>query len=193
MPLLAQALAATAAPAELRAKLEAFIELFARWNARINLSAARDPTAIAAQVADSLYLTPHLAGAGRVLDVGSGGGLPVVVAALRWPELSFTALEPVHKKHAFLRTAARELGLRNLRALAQRLEQHPEHDYDVATSRATFDLVEWVTLGLARVRPGGWVLAMEGQRRDDLPADWQRHDYAFEDKARAIIVARRPA
>ncbi len=192
MPALARALTATAAPAELRARLEEFIELFARWNARINLSAARDRAAIAAHVADSLYLTPHLAGARSVLDVGSGGGLPVVVAALRWPELSFTALEPVHKKHAFLRTAARELGLPNLRPLALRLEQHPERDYDVATSRATFDLVEWVTLGLARVRPGGWVLAMEGHRRDDLPADWQRHDYALDDKTRAIIVARRP-
>jgi 16S rRNA (guanine527-N7)-methyltransferase len=178
---------------EARAKLAAFIELFARWNGRINLSAARDLPAISAQVADSLYITPHLAGAAAALDVGSGGGLPVVMAAICWPALELTALEPVHKKHAFLRTAARELGLTNLRALPSRVEDHPRADYDVAMSRATFDLVEWIRLGLGRVRPGGTVLAMEGLRRGDLDPSWQRHEYTFENKQRAIVVARRPA
>lgn len=193
MTVLERALSATAAPAEVAPRLAIFIDLFARWNASINLSAARDRAAITAQVADSLYITPHLAGAARTLDVGSGGGLPVVIAAIRWPEQRFIALEPVHKKHAFLRTAARELGLTNLDAHAQRLEDHGVFDYDAAMSRATFDLVEWIHLGLARVRPGGRVLAMEGLRRDDLPAAWQRHEYAFEGKQRAIIVASRDA
>jgi 16S rRNA (guanine527-N7)-methyltransferase len=197
-PAVEHALAAIAAAGvpvtdEARRRLAAFIELFARWNGRINLSAARDVPAISAQVADSLYITPHLAGAATALDVGSGGGLPVAMAAICWPELSLTALEPVHKKHAFLRTAARELGLTNLAAHALRLEDHPGDGYDVAMSRATFDLVEWIRLALPRVRPGGAVLAMEGLRRDDLDAAWQRHEYTFEDKQRAIIVARRPA
>lgn len=178
---------------EARQKLAAFIELFARWNGRINLSAARDLPAISAQVADSLYITPHLAGAATALDVGSGGGLPVVMAAICWPTLELCALEPVHKKHAFLRTAARELGLPNLRAFASRVEDHPRADYDLAMSRATFDLVEWINLGLGRVRPGGTVLAMEGLRRSDLDPSWQRHEYVFEDKQRAIVVARREA
>jgi 16S rRNA (guanine527-N7)-methyltransferase len=191
MTSLDQALLEIAAPAAVRPQLETFIDLFARWNAKINLSAARDRAAIGAQVADSLHITPHLAGAANVLDVGSGGGLPVVMAAICWPEVRFTALEPVHKKHAFLRTAARELGLLNLESFAVRLEDHPLADYDLAMSRATFDLVEWIHLGLARVRPGGRVLAMEGLRRDDLDPSWQRHEYVFEDKQRAIVVARR--
>lgn len=187
------AAAGVAVSAEVRDKLAAFVALFARWNGRINLSAARDVPAISAQVADSLYITPHLAGAATALDVGSGGGLPVVMAAICWPGLELTALEPVHKKHAFLRTAARELGLANLRAFPSRVEDHPGADYDVAMSRATFDLVEWMAIGLGRVRPGGAVLAMEGLRRGDLDPSWQRHEYTFEDKQRAIIVARRPA
>lgn len=196
-PLVEQALGAlaehgaVAVTDDVRKKLAAFIELFAKWNARINLSAARDHAQISAQVADSLYITPHLAGAAKVLDVGSGGGLPVAMAAICWPDTQFTALEPVHKKHAFLRTAARELGLPNLDAQAIRLEDHPHADYDAAMSRATFDLVEWVTLGLGRVRPGGAVLAMEGLRRGDLDPAWQRHEYLFENKQRAIVVARR--
>jgi 16S rRNA (guanine527-N7)-methyltransferase len=174
-----------------RRKLAAFVTLFAKWNARINLSAARDEAAISAHVADCLFITPYLAGATTALDVGSGGGLPVVMAAICWPELTLTALEPVHKKHAFLRTAARELGLVNLTAHALRLEDHPGADYDVAMSRATFDLVEWMQRGLERVRPGGTVLAMEGLRRSDLDPAWQRHEYTFENKQRAIIVAKR--
>ncbi|MEZ4359136.1 MAG: 16S rRNA (guanine(527)-N(7))-methyltransferase RsmG [Kofleriaceae bacterium] len=192
MPVLDRALQDLSASEEVRRQLDAFIELFARWNAKINLSAARDRPAIRAQVADSLYIVPHLAGASAVLDVGSGGGLPVFPAALWWPQLQFTALEPVHKKHAFLRTAARQLGALNLDARAERLEDHLRADYDVAMSRATFDVREWVERGLLRVRPGGRVLAMEGLRRDDLPRDWERHEYAFADKQRAILVAHRP-
>lgn len=196
-PLLERALAhleaggAVAVTPMVREKLAAFVGLFAKWNARINLSAARDVPSISAHVADSLYITPHLAGCKSVLDVGSGGGLPVVMAAICWPDSSFTALEPVHKKHAFLRTAARELGLPHLEAHALRLEDHPRADYDAAMSRATFDLVEWMRRGLDRVHPGGIVLAMEGLRRDDLDPSWERHEYTFEDKQRAIVVARR--
>lgn len=176
-----------------RHKLAAFIELFGKWNARINLSAARDHNQISAQVADSLYVAPHLAGTSKVLDVGSGGGLPVVMAAVCWPDIAFMALEPVHKKHAFLRTAARELDLPNLESQPVRLEDFPHADFDAAMSRATFDLVEWINLGLTRVRPGGAVLAMEGLRREDLLPEWQRHEYLFENKQRAIVVARRAA
>jgi 16S rRNA (guanine527-N7)-methyltransferase len=192
MPALDRTLQALALSDEVRRQLDAFVELFARWNAKINLSAARDRAAIAAQVADCLHITPHLAGAATALDVGSGGGLPVVMAAICWPQIQFTALEPVHKKHAFLRTAARQLGLLNLDAVAARLEDHPQRDYDIAMSRATFDLVEWVERGLGHVKPGGTVLAMEGLRRDDLPAPWRRHEYSFEDRQRAIIAVRRP-
>ncbi len=178
---------------DVRQKLAAFIELFGKWNARINLSAARDHGQISSQVADSLYITPHLADSLAVLDVGSGGGLPVVMAAVCWPDTHITALEPVHKKHAFLRTAARELNLPNLQAEAVRLEDYPRKDYDVAMSRATFDLVDWIAMGMGRVRPGGCVLAMEGLRRSDLSPEWQRHEYLFENKQRAIVVARRAA
>src|SRR5205823_14776236 len=96
---------------------------------------------------DSLQVVPLLPARGRILDVGSGGGFPVVIAAMSLPDASFTALEPVHKKHAFLRTAARELGLASFTPLAERLEDHAVRDYDVAMSRATFDLAEWLARG----------------------------------------------
>lgn len=171
-------------------KLERFRDLFLQWNQRINLSAARTAAEVEAHIRDSLHAVPHLASSSRVVDVGSGGGFPVVIAALCLPEISFTALEPVHKKHAFLRTAARELALSNLSAYAQRVEDHATHDYDAASSRATFDLREWLLLGARLVRPGGLVLGFEATLRTDLPSPIERHTYSLDDKTRALVLFR---
>jgi 16S rRNA (guanine527-N7)-methyltransferase len=171
--------------------LSAFSTLFEKWNRSINLSAAASHAEITEHLVDSLHIVPHLAGRSRVLDVGSGGGFPVVVAAICLPAIDFTSLEPVHKKHAFLRTAARELKLANLEARAERLEDHHARDYDAAMSRATFDLVEWLALGREHVTPTGLVFAFEAVPRDDLPPTATRHPYQFGGKQRAIVVDRR--
>ncbi len=171
--------------------LLAFRDLFAKWNERINLSAAATLDDIEEHIVDCLHVVPFLRSSERVIDVGSGGGLPVVVAAICLPSTQFTALEPVHKKHAFLRTAARELELANLEAFARRVEDHPERDYDAAMSRATFDLREWILRGLELVRVNGIVIGFEATRRDDLPMPFERHPYELDGKQRAIIVATR--
>lgn len=168
-----------------------FIDLFEKWNRSINLSAASSRAEVQEHVDDSMQIVPYLEGRSRVLDVGSGGGFPVVLAALTLPEIQFTSLEPVHKKHAFLRTAAREFKLVNLEARAERLEDHDVHDYDAAMSRATFDIVEWLTRGRDYVVDGGIVLGFEAVPRDDLPAGTVRHPYELSGKQRAILVATR--
>lgn len=181
--------------------LHNFLTLFQKWNRNINLSAARSEHEIADHVVDSLHVVPHLrvataVGSGataRVLDVGSGGGFPSVVSAICLPNVQLTALEPTHKKHAFLRTAARELGLSNLEPLAQRIDQHPGRDYDATTSRATFDLREWLLLGLDYVRVGGTVLGFEAIPRNDLPPYTRRFPYSLDDKSRAIVAVSRPS
>jgi 16S rRNA (guanine527-N7)-methyltransferase len=183
-------------------KLNQFRDLFLQWNRRINLSSARSAEEVEEHLRDSLHVVPHLSSlsslsspsslSSRVLDVGSGGGFPVVVAAICLPQSAFTALEPVHKKHAFLRTAARELELPNLDPLAVRVEDHAVRDYDAATSRATLDLREWLLLGLQLVRPGGIVLGFEATRRDDLPQPIERHPYALDGKQRSIVLLRKP-
>lgn len=180
-------------PRDLLDPLQRFRDLFAKWNERINLSAASTPSEIEEHIRDSLHVVPHLPTAGAVIDVGSGGGLPVVVAAICVPSVQFTALEPVHKKHAFLRTAARELRLANLEAHARRIEDHPDSEYAAAMSRATFDLREWILLGLTLVQRDGSVLGFEATQRDDLPTPFERHPYDLDGKRRAIIVATRTA
>ncbi|MBA3395539.1 MAG: 16S rRNA (guanine(527)-N(7))-methyltransferase RsmG [Deltaproteobacteria bacterium] len=174
-------------------KLSKFSGLFAKWNEKINLSSAANSVEIEVHLRDSLHVIPHLRGASMVIDVGSGGGFPVVVAAICLPDIQFTALEPVHKKHAFLRTAARELQLGNLTAVAQRVEDHEPSEYDVAMSRATFDLAEWIVRGFDLVYVGGKVIGFEAIERDDLPAPFERHIYDLGGKRRAVIVAIRTA
>lgn len=170
-------------------RLDALLDLFEKWNAAINLSAATTRAELVDHLRDSLHVVPHLRGVRRVLDVGSGGGFPVLPAAICLPGTQFTALEPVHKKHAFLRTAARELGLPNLVARAERLEDHPTSDYDAAMSRATFDLAEWLALGAARIAPSGLVIGFEAVVRDDLPAS-TRDEYEIGGKRRALVLYR---
>ena len=172
-------------------KLSDFLDLFEKWNRSINLSAAASRVELQEHLEDSLHVAPYLRGAKRVLDVGSGGGFPVVVAAICLPQTELTSLEPVHKKHAFLRTAARELALANLSPFAERLEDHEIHDYDAATSRATFDLRDWLNAGLEHVRPTGVVIGFEAVPRSDLPSGIERHTYALNGKQRSLVILRR--
>lgn len=172
-----------------------YLELLSRWNRKINLSGSREPEALAGHVLDCLALVPHVpAGARRLVDVGSGAGLPGAVLAAVCPALEVTALEPVHKKHAFLATVRRELGLANLHPLAQRVEAHRDAAgfvaYDVAVSRATLALPEWLEVGASLVREGGVVLGMEGSEQHELPAGASRHAYEIpgSDRRRAVIA-----
>jgi 16S rRNA (guanine527-N7)-methyltransferase len=164
-----------------------------RWNARINLTAATTPADAVQHINDCLSILAYIpADTKRLVDVGSGGGLPAAVIAIERPEVAVVALEPVHKKLAFLQHVRRTLAP-NLVALPERVEQHEHHDYDIATSRATFALPEWLAIGATLVRPGGLVLGMEGAEQIELPAGATRHVYELGDRTRAIIVFAPPA
>lgn len=200
MTALAEALAALGLPATLEAPLAGFAALFHKWNQRINLSAARSEPEVQDHIVDCLHLVPLLRAAASawppprpvpVLDVGSGGGLPAVVVAICLPDVRITALEPIHKKHAFLRTAARELALPGLEPLTERIEVHGRHAYAAAMSRATIDLRDWLLLGLRHVSPGGVVFGFEAIPRDDLPPGTLRHPYLHLGKPRAIVALSR--
>ncbi len=168
--------------------LDRFAEELLRWNAKINLTSARTLDEIRVHIEDSRAVVEHIPlSTQRVIDVGSGGGLPAVVIAILRPDATVTALEPVHKKHAFLAHARRVL-CPNLDPRAERLEVHAGRDYDVATSRATFALPEWLERGRALVRTGGLVLGMEGADEIALPPGAVRHRYELGDRTRAIIV-----
>lgn len=178
-------------------KLFIYAEHLLQWNERIQLTATRDAAEfIDRHVADALQVAVRLpAAVERLIDVGSGGGLPGVVLAIAAPALEVTLLEPVRKKHAFLAAARRRLGLGNLRALPERDEDHdPGVGYDAAVARAVWSVDVWLARGQRLVRPGGWVLAMEGRDATSLPAGAERLAYELPGgRQRALIRLQRPA
>jgi 16S rRNA (guanine527-N7)-methyltransferase len=160
-------------------RLVAYLDLLQRWNGTYNLTAVRDPSEMLTQhLFDCLAVIEPLrrvAGAGRLLDVGSGGGLPGVVIALLCPGWQVVCVATVGKKAAFIQQAAVELRLPNLRAQHARVESLALPPFDVITSRAFASLQDFVRLTRTSLSPGGVWMAMKGKRPDDelagLPAD----------------------
>jgi 16S rRNA (guanine527-N7)-methyltransferase len=168
-----------------------YLELLVLWNRRINLSSVRDPAGIVEKhFVDSLAALPHVPPDARTLvDVGSGGGFPGAVLALARPTLAVTLVEPVHKKAAFLEALRRELPLPNVTVEIGRAETSATRA-DVAISRATWDLLEWLPRGARLVAPAGLVLGMEGAEEHELPPGATRHPYKLGGAKRAIVTYR---
>ena len=113
-----------------REKLQAYIALLVKWNATYNLTAIREPERMVTHhILDALAVLPHLpdsaARAGlRVLDVGSGGGVPAIPLAIARPQWHVVALDSNHKKGAFLQQAVNEIPLPNAEAIVARVEDY---------------------------------------------------------------------
>ena len=157
-----------------------YMALIQKWNKVYNLTAVRDPAEMLTHhLLDSLTavapLTRHTQGQpARVLDVGSGGGLPGVVLAICMPELNVTCVDTVAKKAAFVQQVAVSLKLPNLRGLHARVESLTE-PYQVICSRAFASLPDFVTWSRPALAEGGVWMAMKGKHPHDeirrLPAD----------------------
>ena len=155
-------------PAGAEAKLLAYLALLEKWNRVYNLTAVRDAERMVSHhLLDSLAAVPFFQGGCpdliRVLDVGSGGGLPGIPLAIARPELQVTLIDSIAKKTAFLLQAKAELGLNNLNVVTGRVEDfRPESGFDFITSRAFSDLKEFVMLTRHLLNPAGHWLAMKG-------------------------------
>jgi len=108
-------------------------------------------------------LTPLIPRGARVVDLGSGAGLPGLVLALARPDLRVTLVEPMARRVAFLNEACATLGTDTVTVVRGRAEQAADrHAFDVVTSRALAPLPQLLTWSLPLVAPGGAVLAMKG-------------------------------
>lgn len=146
------------------------------WNKAYNLTAIKQPEpAFIKHILDSLSIVPHLP-TGRLLDIGTGAGLPSVVVAICQPERSVTALDSNGKKVRFIKQIISELGLKNVNPVASRIEAHSD-SYDVITSRAFASLCDFVALGVEKLATNGEFLAMKGVLPTDeiaqLQSNWQ--------------------
>lgn len=162
-------------------RLLQYLALIERWNRVYNLTAIRDADQMLTQhLLDSLAVVGPLTrwtdgAATRLLDVGSGAGLPGVPIAILCPEIAVSSVDTVAKKASFQRQVALELGLGNFTAHHTRVEAlAPDGGWPVITSRAFASLADFVALTAHALAPGGVWMAMKGQvptqEIADLPA-----------------------
>ena len=156
-------------------------ELIQKWNKVYNLTAVRDPAEMLTHhLLDSLSIIQPLRSALgdrdsiRLLDVGSGAGLPGVVIAICCPEIAVDCVDAVAKKVAFIQQVGFALSLPNLRGVHARVESLTAK-YDVICSRAFASLGDFTSLTSGALEEGGIWLAMKGKYPADevlaLPAD----------------------
>ena len=161
-------------------RLLGYMGLIQKWNKVYNLTAVRDPAdMLTYHLLDSLTaiapLSRHTQGRPvRLLDVGSGGGLPGVVLAICMPELNVSCVDTVAKKAAFVQQVAVSLKLPNLRGLHARVESLTD-PYQVISSRAFASLPDFVAWSRSALAEGGVWMAMKGKHPqeeiDALPED----------------------
>jgi len=137
--------------------------LLAKWNCSYNLTAVRKPAQMLVRhLFDSLVIYPYLKGE-KILDVGTGAGLPGIPLALACPEHAYTLLDSNSKKTRFVTQAVAELGLDNVTVVQSRVEEFDAAaSFDTIVSRAYSTLAEFVHGVQQLLRPDGVMLCMKG-------------------------------
>lgn len=155
-----------------------YLALMAKWNRVYNLTAIREETKwVSHHLLDSLVVVPHLP-PGRVLDVGSGAGLPGIPIAFACPDRQVTLLDSNQKKGAFLTQSSTELALANVKVVIERAESYqPATTFDVVISRAFSSIADFIRLAGHLCKPSGVLAAMKGTRPEaeiaQLPDSWK--------------------
>lgn len=174
------------------------LEMLARWNRTMNLTAVADPLrAVIVHVLDSLSIAPHLAGP-RVIDVGSGAGFPGLPLAFLRPDLEFTLLDSRDRKLRFVSEVLRATGTANVTLANERVERYfPAGKFDTLVARAFSSLADLVRLARHLVAPGARLLAMKGAHPQaeldalagpDVRADVVPLEVPFLDARRHLVI-----
>lgn len=163
---------------DVQVRLIDYIGLLARWNKTYNLTAVRNPSDMVAQhLLDSLSVNPYLKGQ-RILDVGTGAGLPGIPLALANPDKAFVLLDSALKRTRFVLQAVGELNIKNVQVVQCRIEDYEaEARFDTIISRAFTAMADFVSATAHLCQPDGQLLAMKGQfpaqEINSLPDTWQ--------------------
>ena len=164
-------------------KLLDYLALLVKWNSVYNLTSVRDPQQMVIQhLLDAMSALFAFKGAKKVLDVGTGGGLPGIVIAI-WameaePEMQVHLIDTVKKKTAFLTQVKAELGLEQVTVHSGHVEKLvSENTFDVITSRAFAELIDFVKLSGHLLEQDGSMIALKGKMPDEeiqrLPVAWR--------------------
>lgn len=173
-----------------------YLTLLDKWNRAYNLTSVRDtPAMVKRHLLDSLAILPFLQGA-RIIDVGSGAGLPGIPLAISQPHCQFVLLDSNGKKTRFLEEVKRQLGLNNVEIVQNRVENYrPSTAFDTVVSRAFSDLAQMLHwTGHLTAENGIW-LAMKGRHPETelamIHQSYQVHHYpvpGLEEERCAVII-----
>lgn len=148
-------------------KLTLYVNDIIHWNKRINLTGASDHLAfVRGPLFDALSLIPVLKRTGTLVDIGSGGGLPGIPAAIIAPELEVTLVEPRGRRATFLRHAIWHLGL-GTKTLNLRDDEVESGIWQAAVAQAVWPPREWLERALRLLVPEGYVYLLSSQKIDD--------------------------
>ncbi|WP_073133412.1 16S rRNA (guanine(527)-N(7))-methyltransferase RsmG [Muricoccus roseus] len=173
---------------ETDARLEDFLALLLKWNARINLVAERDAAVLRARhIADSLQLLPLLPqGGGEAADLGTGGGFPGLVLAIADGGRRWNLVESDRRKAAFLLAASAELGLSHVTVHAERIEAVALPPLSLVTARALAPLTALLGHAARLLAPGGTAIFPKGRTAGAeltaAQADWTMDTERFESR-----------
>jgi 16S rRNA (guanine527-N7)-methyltransferase len=155
-------------------RLLQYLDLIRKWNRVYNLTAIKDPEQMLSHhLLDSLSIVPYIKGQ-RILDIGSGAGLPGIPVALCCPDRHIVMMDASGKKTRFVQQAITELSLDNAESVHARVEDYtvPE-GFDTVISRAFSSLEDFIRLALPHMKQSGRLLAMKGrypaQELEELP------------------------
>ncbi len=150
-------------PEDRQQSLLAYLAMLGKWNKTYNLTAIHEPQRMLTHhLLDSLAVLPHV-DTDRLLDVGSGAGLPGLPLAMVRDDLQVTLIDASQKKCAFMRQAGIELKIGNMQVVHARVEElQPSEPYQRIISRAFSDLSDFVRVTRHLLAPGGRWLAMKG-------------------------------
>lgn len=149
--------------------LQRYFALLQKWNKHINLTGIDDLAGFHTHhVEDARALLPHLPEAGRVIDLGTGAGLPGVIIKILRPALEITLLDATRKKISFCAEAIRRLDLKDVRAVWGRAEDialaRAVGFFDAVVSRATWELALYLPIACRYMKEGSCAIAMKGPR-----------------------------
>ncbi|OGT57328.1 MAG: hypothetical protein A3F43_05250 [Gammaproteobacteria bacterium RIFCSPHIGHO2_12_FULL_42_10] len=167
------------------AQLLQYLDCLTRWNHVFNLTAIIDPAEmVTLHVIDSLVIAPCLCG-NRMLDVGSGAGLPGIPLAIVYPELHWTLLDKNGKKTRFLMQAVAECGLKNVEVV-QGSVPSPKGaglgwgEYHTIVARAFTTIASFAELVAPLLAKDGSVIAMKGRYPTEELADLSQSSFAVQ-------------
>lgn len=145
-------------------QLVQLVELLNKWNKAYNLTSVREPhQMLVKHIMDSIVVSPYLQGQ-RLIDVGTGPGLPGLPLAILNPDKKFTLLDSLGKRIRFIRQAVLALGLKNVEFVQSRVEEYqPEEGFDVVLSRAFASLQDMLFWCKHLPNENGHFLALKGQ------------------------------